>query len=254
MAPAPHPDKPEPVSVSIEVLLRHFCPNRSLTILDLGCGKGGLVMSLLAEGHDAYGCDIADSAASDFRPSPDADRLRAIETHPYRLPFIDGQFDCVISTQVLEHVMDLESTFREIHRVLKPGGISLHTFPGRHVPVEPHVFVPFATVIRNHIWLYLWAALGVRNRFQAGKTAAEVARLNYAYLHAHTNYPPKSQILDKACCFSEAAFREDVFFLPGPEERKHRSMKKRLFVRLGGDRLRTWFHGTFVMRALYLRK
>lgn len=240
--------------MSIEVLLSHFCADHRLKILDLGCGKGDLVASLLARGHDAYGCDIADSTASDFKSSAETDRLRAIALDPYRLPFDDGQFDCVVSTQVLEHVLDLESTFREIHRLLKPGGISLHTFPGRHVPVEPHVFVPFATVIRNHIWLYLWAALGVRNRFQAGKTAAEVARLNYAYLHAHTNYPPKSQILDKACCFSEATFREDVFFLPGPEERKHRSMKKRLFVRLGGNRLRTWFHGTFVMRALYLRK
>ncbi len=240
--------------MSIEALLRHFCPNRSLKILDLGCGKGALVTSLLAEGHDAYGCDIAGSAASDFEPSPGNDRLRTIEMHPYRLPFFDGQFDCVISTQVLEHVLDLESTFREIHRVLKPGGVSLHTFPGRHVPIEPHVFVPFATVIRNRTWLYLWAVLGIRNDFQVGKTASEVARLNHAYLHAHTHYPPKSEILDKACVFSEAAFREDVFFFPGPEELKHRSRKKRLFVFLGGDRMRAWFHGTFVMRALYLRK
>ncbi len=241
--------------MSIERLLQHFGSGQPMTILDLGCGKGAFVAWLGAQGHDAYGCDIAGSDASDFAPDPaDGIRLRAIQLQPYRLPFEDGQFDCVLSSQVLEHVMDYESTFREIHRVLKPGGISLHTFPSRHVLVEPHVFVPLASVIRSRAWLLLWALLGIRNRYQIGKPFREVARLNHDYLHAHTNYLPKARILRHTGYFSEAAFREDVFFMPGEAERRQRSLKKRLFVLLGGDRLRRWLHGTFVMRALYLRK
>lgn len=240
--------------MSIEVLLQHFCPERHLTILDLGCGKGGLVQSLRTKGHDAYGCDIPDPAASDFRPSPDADRLRVIELNPYRLPFDDGQFDCVISTQVLEHVMDYESTFDEIHRVLKPGGISLHFFPSRYTFIEPHVFVPFATVVRNKAWLYLWALLGIRNQYQKNKTALEVARLNHSYLHAHTNYLTQAQIRKHGRIFSELAFREDVFFQPAKTAQRRQSLKKRVFVFFGGDWLRTRLWGTFVMRALYLRK
>lgn len=241
--------------MSIEVLLDHFCPNRILTVLDLGCGRGTFVEALLAKGHDAYGCDIAGSDASDFEPEACAGaRLRPIRLEPYRLPFDDGQFDCVVSSQVLEHVMDYDSTFREIHRVLKPGGISLHSFPSRYTFIEPHVFVPLATVVRNKAWLYFWALLGIRNRYQKGKTAGEVARLNHRYLHAHTNYLSRARILEHGRMFSEASFREDVFFKPGHAVRGQQSLKKRVFVSLGGDRLRARLWGTFVMRALYLRK
>ena len=39
-----------------------------------------------------------------------------------RLPFVDGAFDRVICTEVLEHIPDDLSTIREIVRVLRPGG------------------------------------------------------------------------------------------------------------------------------------
>lgn len=241
--------------MSVEYLLQRFSNGQPMTILDLGCGKGTLVAWLKEQGHDAYGCDIAGSKASEFSPDSTASsNLRAIQLQPYRLPFADCQFDCVLSSQVLEHVADYRSTFDEIQRVLKTGGISLHAFPPRHVLIEPHVFVPLASLIRSRAWLLLWALLGVRNQYQIGKTFWEVARLNYDYLHTHTNYLSKSQILQYASHFSEAGFREDVFFTPGKAEKLQQSLKKRIFVQLGGDKLRIWLHGTFVMRALYLKK
>ncbi len=44
------------------------------------------------------------------------------------LPFKDGEFDAVMSDQVLEHVEgDPHLAINELFRVLKPNGISLHT-------------------------------------------------------------------------------------------------------------------------------
>ncbi|MEX2351335.1 MAG: methyltransferase domain-containing protein [Balneolaceae bacterium] len=44
------------------------------------------------------------------------------------LPFSDGEFDAVVSDQVLEHVEgNPQTAMDELFRVLKPGGISLHT-------------------------------------------------------------------------------------------------------------------------------
>jgi SAM-dependent methyltransferase len=39
-------------------------------------------------------------------------------------------FDCIICTQTLQYIYDLRSAMHHLHRILKPGGILLATFPG----------------------------------------------------------------------------------------------------------------------------
>lgn len=46
-----------------------------------------------------------------------------------RLSFADGSFDLCTSTEVFEHVPDDDAGFRELHRVLAPGGWLLLTVP-----------------------------------------------------------------------------------------------------------------------------
>lgn len=45
------------------------------------------------------------------------------------LPFEDASFDHVLSTEVIEHVFDLDDTLDEIRRVMRPGGDALITIP-----------------------------------------------------------------------------------------------------------------------------
>ena len=45
------------------------------------------------------------------------------------LPFAAGDFDAVLSSNVLEHVYDLAGMEREIRRVLAPGGRCVHVLP-----------------------------------------------------------------------------------------------------------------------------
>jgi SAM-dependent methyltransferase len=66
------------------------------------------------------------------------------EIHDGRLDFPDGWFDLVTNNQVMEHVEDLDSVLREIHRVLKPGGSVLSIFPSRDVFREGHIGIPFS--------------------------------------------------------------------------------------------------------------
>jgi SAM-dependent methyltransferase len=48
-----------------------------------------------------------------------------------RLTFPDNSFDLMVSSDVLEHVPDINAAFREMHRVLRPGGFHLFTVPPR---------------------------------------------------------------------------------------------------------------------------
>jgi SAM-dependent methyltransferase len=143
------------------------------TVLDFGCGDGGLVRAYRRAGFDAYGCDIV--------LERETEHLRAIG-EPYRLPFPDATFDAVVSDQVLEHVLDHRLAAKEIARVSRPSSGSLHIFPPPWRLVEAHVDVPLAGVLRNPVWLGLWARLGIRNPFQAGLSAREVARINREFL------------------------------------------------------------------------
>jgi SAM-dependent methyltransferase len=174
---------------------------RPATVLDFGCGAGKMVDEYCRRGYDAYGCDIALERT--------ADRLLPIARDPYRLPFEDDSFDYVFSDQVFEHVADHQAAIEEIWRVLKPGAVSLHIFPPKMVVIEPHVRVPLAGAIQSKPWLRLWAALGIRNEYQSDKTAAEVTRINHAYLHDHTKYLSKRELVDVLSRrFSDITFAE----------------------------------------------
>jgi SAM-dependent methyltransferase len=56
-----------------------------------------------------------------------------------RLTYDDASFDVVLTSETLEHVPDLGAALREIHRVLKPGGVHLFT-----IPLLPDVPTTFA--------------------------------------------------------------------------------------------------------------
>jgi SAM-dependent methyltransferase len=217
--------------------------SQDATVLDFGCGDGGAVEAWRDSGREAFGCDIAVHRSGD--------RLRAIET-PYRLPFDDGTFDLVVSNMVLEHVQDYGVAFGEIRRVLKPGAISLHVFPARWAPIEPHLRIPLATVLQSRWWLALWARLGVRNEFQSGLPWRDVAAFNAEYLRTRTNYPARKELLGIAQrWFDEAAFVEALALKHGrrtklaypaarilpPLTRLYAELRMRLLL-LGGDSAR----------------
>lgn len=49
-----------------------------------------------------------------------------------RLPFVEGSFDLVTANMVVEHLDDPEAQFREVYRILKPGGRFIFHTPNAH--------------------------------------------------------------------------------------------------------------------------
>jgi SAM-dependent methyltransferase len=52
-----------------------------------------------------------------------------VRASSYDLPFADASFDCVIISEVLEHLHDDNAAISEITRVLKPGGVLAASVP-----------------------------------------------------------------------------------------------------------------------------
>lgn len=116
-----------------------------VAILDHGCGGGLTLLYLMVLGFtNVYGVDVDDSPCerwnrlmAEIMRRPDK---RFFVYSGEELPIRTGTIDIVFSQEVLEHVHPdvLESYYAEEGRVLKPGGLALHSVPHRLVPYDSH--------------------------------------------------------------------------------------------------------------------
>src|SRR5438552_3817688 len=104
--------------------------NPGVDWLDLGCGHHVLPLwKEQAERALVRRCRSVTGVDCD-RPSLDRHRSvrRLVCGDITGLPFRDGSFDLVTANMVVEHLRDPENQFREIGRILRPGGmLLLHT-------------------------------------------------------------------------------------------------------------------------------
>ena len=93
-------------------------------VLDLGAGAGFFSMILASLGHDVtavdYSLGMLDKVKSNIQNA-------GLEAKIYRmdaqhLEFYDESFDAVVSRNVIWNLEEPEQAYREIYRVLKPGG------------------------------------------------------------------------------------------------------------------------------------
>lgn len=95
-------------------------------MLEIGAGTGFFTLNLMQAGlaRSAVITDISqgmvDVAVRNGHSLGLAVEGRAADAEA--LPFADGEFDLVIGHAVLHHIPDLDLAFREILRVLRPGG------------------------------------------------------------------------------------------------------------------------------------
>lgn len=184
----------------LDYIGRRAAEKPSLRVLDFGCGRGEVVGVLRDQGVDAYGADIIYSG-SYFREQTEGElfqegRMRVIDDDG-RLPFEEDFFDLVISNQVLEHVEDLETATREMHRVLRPAGIAYHHFPSREVLREGHIGIPLAHRLpvgaARHRYTTLLRRLN-RGFHKDGRTPTVWATESLAWIDAYTIYRPYREI------------------------------------------------------------
>lgn len=147
-----------------------FFPPRG-SVLEIGAGTGQQAVELTRRGFRVSAVEVVGSVYAGARVFP------ILDYDGSTLPFPDGAFDVVFSSNVLEHVADLPAMHAEIRRVLKPGGRCVHILP-------THAWRFWTTLAAcPAAILSLWAAV---RGLVASPTAKEdeVLKAGYAWRHA----------------------------------------------------------------------
>lgn len=96
-------------------------------VLDAPCGDGEVTIGLAKAGFEVSGADIVPELLPEAKARL-GDRFRLADLTG-KLPWPDGTFDLVLSIEGIEHLEDPFAFVRDVHRLLRPGGILVLTTP-----------------------------------------------------------------------------------------------------------------------------
>jgi methionine biosynthesis protein MetW len=92
------------------------------SVLDIGCGNGFLLYNLRDKFEKLYGIELSSSMVKEAKKTLHDQQAEIYLGNVDHLSFKDEFFDCVVWTDVVEHIPDVWQAFREVVRVLRPGG------------------------------------------------------------------------------------------------------------------------------------
>jgi len=112
------------LEAAVKSLKQHYS-SISGTHLDIGSGTGNLIRRIRQEFDvESRACDYTD----EFMQLEGVE-VDVVDLNHGLLPYPGCHFDLVTFTEVAEHLENYHAIVREIHRVLKPGGVVVITTP-----------------------------------------------------------------------------------------------------------------------------
>ncbi len=125
-------------------VVQRLQPGRAGTILDVGCGRGLMLISLKARGWTGYGTELSTELVETLRARHGLTVFAAPDLTG--LPLEAGMFDVVTLWHSLEHVPHPADVIAQATRVLRPGG---------HLIVEVPNFASLQARIGRGRWFHL---------------------------------------------------------------------------------------------------
>jgi len=114
-------------------------------ILEAGCGLGRIIIYLSKGGYNIEGIELNEDAV---RKVKDFDKnLKIIVGDILKMSYEDNSFDAVISLGVIEHFEEgPQKALKEMHRILKPGGIFFVTVPYINL-IRRFLYIPYNSLV-----------------------------------------------------------------------------------------------------------
>lgn len=177
--------------------VRQAAPHPGDLALDVATGTGRIAQELAGRGATAIAIDFCLPMIAQGRSEGvgDTEPVFFAGADALKLPFPDNTFDCVTTGFAMRNVIDIEAAFREMRRVLKPGGRLVCLEVGR----------PRWRIARLFHAIYTGKVVPLLGKLVAGDADA------YTYLPSSMGkFPPPSQLarIMKAAGLREVRFKQ----------------------------------------------
>lgn len=121
-------------AIELEHLHRYVFALRyatGLKVLDIACGEGYGSDLLAQAAAEVIGVDLDERCIASARERYARPNLRFLAGSATDIPVESGAIDLVVSFETIEHLDNQDTFWREIRRVLRPGGVLIVSSPNR---------------------------------------------------------------------------------------------------------------------------
>jgi len=118
-----------------EIGLNFDCSPEKVSVLDVGCGNGGISFAIANRGYKVVGVDVDEASINFAKSNWELPNLKILITRG-DLSEIEGQYDVAILSEVLEHLNNPVQLLQSIRKKLKNNSLLLVTVPNGYGPRE----------------------------------------------------------------------------------------------------------------------
>lgn len=104
-------------------------PKNVKTVLDVGCGSGWVAKEFLQKNKKVISLDISKSNPQKVKQLYPFQNHFQVVADSFKLPFESNTIDCVIASEIIEHVVDPKSFLKELFRVVSENGSLIISTP-----------------------------------------------------------------------------------------------------------------------------
>lgn len=198
-----------------DLILKYLGDIRGKVLVDVGCGDGALTFLFCKAGAEVIGVDpeeLGIKFAEEYLTSKGFNP-KLIVASGYETTLPENSADCVVMSDVIEHVQDDERLLVEARRILKPGGKLIISTPYRltEKPVDKfHVKEYFPGEIKAVVSKYF--------------TEVEVKETHDAFWHTmychEIGIPKLRRILRYLINISSVYFKKNPFMRDASQRKK----------------------------------
>lgn len=126
-------------SYLIPFFKKHIENFDQLKVLEVGCAEAGLMDRLSELGFDVTGVEIdPERAKIANEKNTNLNVIVGDISDPKIIEQTGNEFDFIVMREVIEHVIDKKTTFKNLNKLLKTGGYLFVSFPPKYSPFAGH--------------------------------------------------------------------------------------------------------------------